>query len=193
MKSLSDKRDIVGRRMEAAEWDCVDPKVINPLVENILASMQSSQPCDVVKRLHNELNGPSKDKLMTFYAVWKWDPNGRWNSIDHVVHDANFKGIAEKGGWTVYWSARRKPDNWSPQEHMQVPHSYVKMSFDVNAANCEAKKNMYVLYKNLIGHGGREPAMFLTVCNAPQYACGAGDDLHYERFKGYWTIDVMFN
>ena len=194
MKSLNDKRDAVQTRVEQVLWECVDPKIINAKVEKILASMQSYQPCDVVKGIHKLLSDYN-DMIWSWYAVWNYKPESQ-NTIGTKFFEPspNAQSMAENGGWKVYWTAQLKPDDWDKQGSLKVNSAIFYPALDLNYLNnCVASLIMFnsALYRS---QSGRKANNLLVLCNPPQYSCGFGTDVYFEQFKGRAkTIDILMN
>lgn len=174
----------------------MDPKVINPEVEKLLSRMQSWKECDVAEEIDKIFQKTYHNMIWSWYAVWKFDPSAKHNSVSYKMWSGGYgvQSMAENGGWKVYWTAQKKPHDWNQQGWLKVDSNTVRNAIDPDAkwGGCVAA-NMMWRSALFFAQSGRRAYNLLVLCNSPQHACAAGNDVYYERFKGKWWIDVVMN
>lgn len=105
--------------------------------------MQGSKECDVAKEIHNSFVNTYNNMFWSWYAVWRFDPSAKWNSIaTKFSYHKVVQGMAENGGWKVYWTAQKKPDDWDQQGWLKVDSKWVRLAIDPDGKDCKAANFM---------------------------------------------------
>lgn len=222
INSLSDKKDVVLRRLQDAMAICAQKDVgtINQYIFKVLSLMQADYTIDVTKALYDRFDDiywPTKWSWM-FYAAWEFDPYvpGVHKLPTHIqvqtvrYHSQCCNGYAvgdvKNGGWTVYWVGQPWAGNPGDRAASISLNTELIDKVVQYVGNMEVKYrhanqiHEYLRRQSIVSSGSREPLYYLIVTHPPEGATYLGghpdqqlNAVGYRASQQWWFYHEVIN